>query len=894
MNTDENKKKIIMLFIALGLILSVIFGVTFSYLAPSINNVESNSTVVFNAGTIAINYENGQNQINASEVLPGWTSIKEFSLTAMNNTTISTAGAMNYALKLIVEKNTFSDGAITYSIEGENVDNNGTVAYVLPNSLKNGASEVILGYGLFDTSSDISKGVTHRYTLTMAFPNKTYANQNSDMEKQLSAYVTIKNSEELANLTIIDEQHNINKTVKFEKNSTYELPNQEPKNNMIFTSWDVDSGSGVISGNTLTITGDTTIRSSYSEKIIEYVYSAPTTSVTTPYYTYVVPTTATYLLETWGAQGGGLDAGYGAYSTGKISLNKGDILYIYVGGQGGKTTGGYNGGGAGSAPTNNKYTDAGAGGGATHISTASGLLSTLSSKIPNILIVSGAGGGSAGWTSNYTVYSAGGSAGGILGNSGILGINFQSSGAYTLPTGGRQNAGGTKSTGTEASGSAGSFGKGGASGNRVYGGGGAGYYGGGGGGSSFYTSLSGAGGSSYIGNSLLTNKSMYCYNCIESNDEATKTVATTCHSEAPTFNCAKEGNGHARITLFDDSDIEEMSVITVVNEKLKKVITIETKKGIEIVLSPEINAELQFAGYELEKGTASIDGTKITPNSDKVVLKANYKKKSIYEYDFIASDVDNIEPYYTFTAPIAGTYNLEAWGAQGGGTQGGFGGYSYGTINLNKNDILYVYVGGAGSGITGGYNGGGTALTNGFGGGGATHIATSIGKLSTLSSSLNNIIIVAAGGGGKGNSGAGGNAGGISGNTGVDGACSTKGGGGATQTAGGACVSAGSTYCLDGSFGIGGNGKGGNNGGAGGGGLYGGASGTGGSCYGGGGGGSSYIGNALLTNKVMYCYNCEESSDLSTKTISTTCHSSTPTENCAKEGNGYARITLIS
>lgn len=80
------------------------FGVTFSYLAPSINNVESNSTVVFNAGTIAINYENGQNQINASEVLPGWTSIKEFSLTAINNTTISTAGAMNYAIKLIVEK----------------------------------------------------------------------------------------------------------------------------------------------------------------------------------------------------------------------------------------------------------------------------------------------------------------------------------------------------------------------------------------------------------------------------------------------------------------------------------------------------------------------------------------------------------------------------------------------------------------------------------------------------------------------------------------------------------------------------------------------------------------------------------------------------------------------
>lgn len=43
----------------------------------------------------------------------------------------------------------------------------------------------------------------------------------------------------------------------------------------------------------------------------------------------------------------------------------------------------------------------------------------------------------------------------------------------------------------------------------------------------------------------------------------------------------------------------------------------------------------------------------------------------------------------------------------------------------------------------------------------------------------------------------------------------------------------------------------------------------------------------------MYCYNCEESSEESTKTISTTCAEETPTSNCAKKGNGYARITYI-
>ena len=71
---------------------------------------------------------------------------------------------------------------------------------------------------------------------------------------------------------------------------------------------------------------------------------------------YVVPEDGVYTLETWGASGGDVDSsnkgGYGGYSIGKVSLNKGDILYISVGGSGNTTTafdkiaeGGYNGGG---------------------------------------------------------------------------------------------------------------------------------------------------------------------------------------------------------------------------------------------------------------------------------------------------------------------------------------------------------------------------------------------------------------------------------------------------------------------------------------------------------------------------------------------------------------------
>ena len=265
-------------------------------------------------------------------------------------------------------------------------------------------------------------------------------------------------------------------------------------------------------------------------------------------YTYTVPVSGYYQLEVWGAQGGGTNGGYGAYSIGSASLTKGNIIYINVGGQGSNTTGGYNGGGAASGGTTNNY--GGSGGGATHIATVSGLLSTLSSKTSNILIVAGGGGGAAGWVGNYTVHSDGGAAGGFQGNSGIAGKNSVSSGSYTVPGGGSQSAGGTAAVGTEANGNAGSFGQGGASGNRMYGGGGGGYYGGGGGGGSYYISLSGGGGSGYIGNTLLTNKTMYCYNCTASSDINTKTVSTTCTNEIATEKCSKQGNGYVKITYI--------------------------------------------------------------------------------------------------------------------------------------------------------------------------------------------------------------------------------------------------------------------------------------------------------------------------------------------------------
>lgn len=113
-----------------------------------------------------------------------------------------------------------------------------------------------------------------------------------------------------------------------------------------------------------------------------------------------------------------------------------------------------------------------------------------------------------------------------------------------------------------------------------------------------------------------------------------------------------------------------------------------------------------------------------------------------------------------FIAPISGYYKIEAWGAQGGNQSlGGNGAYTSGVIKLNKNEKLYIYVGGTTTKNAGGYNGGGNGTTSnnsaGYGGGGATdiryfgdYVPTEEELLWNSTLGLNSRIMVAAGGGG--------------------------------------------------------------------------------------------------------------------------------------------------
>lgn len=257
-----------------------------------------------------------------------------------------------------------------------------------------------------------------------------------------------------------------------------------------------------------------------------------------------------------------------------------------------------------------------------------------------------------------------------------------------------------------------------------------------------------------------------------------------------------------------------------------------------------------------------------------------------------------------------GTYKLEVWGAQGGyrssATYGGKGGYSVGTVVLNKKTDVFLYSGGAGNtGKTaGGFNGGGRRGKYNGGGGGS--------DIRLGQDSLYARAIVAGGGGSDGSSSrTGGAGGGTAGQANQGGGYGTnKGPGNTTYSGSSSSTTAssqsttvtGSTTAIYGGFGFGGNGQGPVNngyGGAGGGGWYGG-SGTQPDSSGdddkSGAGGSGYVYTSSTASQ--YPSGCLLDSSMYLTNASTTIGTSsflspTGSSETGHSGDGYCRITVI-
>ena len=175
--------------------------------------------------------------------------------------------------------------------------------------------------------------------------------------------------------------------------------------------------------------------------------------------------------------------------------------------------------------------------------------------------------------------------------------------------------------------------------------------------------------------------------------------------------------------------------------------------------SPYTRKNMSFCGWSID----SLSTPSYKPG-EKGVFPAGATLYAMWvttEYDFPYTG-----NYVQFTIPQDGIYEFEVWGGSGGSAkvdslvaEGGLGGHSKGYKKMKKDEVVYVYNGGAANGTSPGTNGGayGYSYTNGrqygAGGGGATHVATKYGSLgysNGVNYSNRECVLIVAGGGGGG------------------------------------------------------------------------------------------------------------------------------------------------
>ena len=365
-----------------------------------------------------------------------------------------------------------------------------------------------------------------------------------------------------------------------------------------------------------------------------------------------------FKLEVWGAQGGGATGGRGGYSVGNVEFDDYTTLYIAVGGMGQTgaffASGGFNGGGnmvnanSGSISTGDGGSIGGSGGGATHISLASGLL-TENSVRDEILIVAGGGGGAGGNWHTWPVVASGGAGGGAEGLSGGLAHNNpsrQPGGGGTQIAGGI--GGGIAGRGSDSRDTTNTISDGAGGGGWFGGGGGTNGGPGGGGGSGFIspaltgsqtipgnTSIPNPLGGTMIGNS---GNGFVRITAIECPD-LTEIVSIRAeispgeimqNGAAPTITVwGTAKNGEERILASDEFTFTPAMTTTILGEHIITIMHGDLTTTVAFVVIPFIHPEAPNSGVSISSDAKIIATTVITALTILSILLIGFREKIV-------------------------------------------------------------------------------------------------------------------------------------------------------------------------------------------------------------------------------------------------------------------------
>lgn len=176
--------------ILIGLIVVITFffavGIAYSYFAANILGAETTTTITAEAGYMTITYEGSPN-INATGFAPSTVPFATKTFTLKGTRTLASAD-MGYKIILVIDENTFTNNAISYTLTSTNLGGNGTIAPSITIRENIMTNNITLGTGQF---SGIITNSTHSYELDLYFYD-TGEDQTIDMEKTFKAHIGIE------------------------------------------------------------------------------------------------------------------------------------------------------------------------------------------------------------------------------------------------------------------------------------------------------------------------------------------------------------------------------------------------------------------------------------------------------------------------------------------------------------------------------------------------------------------------------------------------------------------------------------------------------------------------------------------------------------------------------
>ena len=176
--TSGRGSTILLTIIAVATLLVAVVGATFAYFGATMRGDNTPKTIEVTNGTLLVEYNNSS--IKASNLNPGDVVVdKNFTVTGV----ITGSTNLNYEANLIINDNTYSDGALVYTLTSINKSNNGStiVATSEPVAIPSGKSTIALGKGVF--AGPTTNGSTHSYILNITFKN---TGEGKSFDAQLS------------------------------------------------------------------------------------------------------------------------------------------------------------------------------------------------------------------------------------------------------------------------------------------------------------------------------------------------------------------------------------------------------------------------------------------------------------------------------------------------------------------------------------------------------------------------------------------------------------------------------------------------------------------------------------------------------------------------------------